>query len=78
MYVIVKINQVPEQIFLVKIEENKVKKQVIRLTNKRKFATAMTKALSHGKFIQEIKNSQLPFIKADMILSEKNANFDLT
>ncbi len=78
MRVIVRTHRSPEKIFLVVLPEKKLADRVVGLINKGKRSDAIDAALSRGKVLRHIaKESDLVRLKADLILTEENARYDL-
>ena len=77
MKVLVVIKKSPAQRFLVELHTDKLVKEVATLVGKRRNSQAIVTALSKGKFEQEVSEGELPKIKADLILSEESAHWDL-
>jgi len=77
MRVLVVIQRSPAQRFLVELHTNTLVKEVARLMAKRKNSQAIATALSKGRFNQEVMEGELPKVKADLILTEKSASWDI-
>jgi len=77
MKVLVVIKRSPSKRFLVELHTNKLVKEVARLVGKRKNSQAIMTALSKGRFEREVTDTDLPKVKADIILTEENACWDL-
>jgi len=78
MHVLVVIRKSPVRRFLVELHTNRLVREVARLAGKRKNSQAIVTALTKGKFEREVGESDLPGVKADLILTEENARWDLT
>jgi len=77
MKVICVIRRSPAQRFLVELHTNKLVKEVSTLVAKRRNSQAIATALAKGRFEKEIIEKDLPNVKADLILTEENACWDL-
>lgn len=77
MKVICVIRRSPAQRFLVELHTDKLVKEVSMLVAKRRNSQAIATALAKGRFEKEIIEGDLPKIKADLILTEENACWDL-
>lgn len=78
MKVLIKIRNSPEQLFLVNLKEKSLIDEVKKLINKNKHSKAIVTALSKGRFEKELRHEELPDTSAELILTEKNASWDLT
>lgn len=78
MKVLVVIRRSPAQRFLVELHTDKLIKEVTALIARRRHSKAIVTALSRGKFERQVADNELPNIKADIILTEHNVNWDLT
>lgn len=78
MKVLIIIERSPKRRFLVNLHGKSLIKEIKNLINKRKHSQAIVTALAMGKFKNEIKERELPTLRADLILSETNANWDIT
>jgi hypothetical protein len=78
MKVLVVIRRSPPQRFLVELHTDKLVKKVATLVGKRRNSQAIVTALSKGKFQQDVSESEVKNVKADLILTEENVCWDLT
>jgi hypothetical protein len=78
MKVLVVIRRSPPQRFLVELHTDKLVKEVATLVGKRRNSQAIVTALSKGKFQQDVSESEVKNVKADLILTEENVCWDLT
>jgi len=78
MKVLIKIRNSPEQLFLVSLMDKSLIDEVKKLINKNKHSKAIVTVLSKGKFERELRHDELPTESAELILTEKNASWDLT
>lgn len=78
MKVLIEIHGSAKKRFLVRLPDQKVIDEIRNLINKEKHTEAIMKALSRGIFIKDITERDMPYINADIILSEDHAYFDLT
>jgi hypothetical protein len=72
------IKRSPEQRFLVNLHTNKLVKEVASLLARRKNSQAVAAALAKGRFDREIPEGEAKKVKADIILTEESAHWDLT
>ena len=77
MDVLIVISKEPAQKFLVNLHTEKLKKEVKCLVNDRKHTQAIVTALTKGRFEREVDNKDLQNLRADLILSEYSASWDL-
>ncbi|MFC1480042.1 hypothetical protein ACFL5Y_01185 [Candidatus Omnitrophota bacterium] len=77
MKILIRIHNSPEQRFLVSLTSQNLIDEVSKLVNKGKYSKAVVTTLSKGKFIKELAENELPRIDSDLILTEKNAHWDL-
>jgi hypothetical protein len=77
MKIIVSTKKSPENHFLVSIDEKGAVKEVKDLLGKGKYKKASTFVLNEGKVEREVLFDDLSGVKADLILTEKNARWDL-
>lgn len=77
MKILVILERSPKYRFLVKLKDEKLARDIKRLVDRKKYSTAMVKAVYFGSFEKEILAEELPFTGADLILSEKSAHWDL-
>ena len=78
MKVLIVIKRSSPRRFLVELHTNELMKEVSTLIGRRKNSQAIMTALSRGRFKKEISERELPGIKADFILTEENACWDMT
>jgi len=78
MKILLEVRNSPVQRFLIDLTGQNLINEVKRLIGKGKYSKAMTKVFSKGKFLKEVEESELPWLDADLILTEKSAHYDLT
>ena len=78
MKVLVVIKSSPSQRFLLELHTKQLVEEVARLLSRRKHSLAIATALSKGRFEKEISERELSDTKADLIITEQNASWDLT
>ena len=78
MKVLVVIKRSPAQRFLVELPSNRLVKEVSSLIAKRKHSKAIVAALTKGRFEREVLENEARMVKADIILTEESAHWDLT
>ena len=78
MWVLVVIRRSPDRRFLVELHTDKLVKEVARLAGRGKNSQAIATALAKGRFEREVSVLDLPNVKADLILTEENASWDLS
>ncbi len=78
MKVLLEVRNSPVQRFLIDLAEQNFINEVKRLIGKGKYSRAMTTVFSKGKFLREVEEAELPWLDADLILTEKSAHYDLT
>jgi hypothetical protein len=78
MKVLIVIERSPKQRFLIELHTKALAKEVRDLVNNRKHTKSITTAFSKGRFQKEVEHHELPGLKADLILSENSARWDLT
>ena len=77
MLILIKIQNNPEQRFLVKLHKPELVDEVQDLIRVNKYSKAVVTALSKGKFLREVALDEVAFVEANMILTEKNVHKDL-
>jgi len=77
MKVLVVIKKSPAQRFLVELHTNDLTKEISNLVARRRNSQAIATALAKGRFEGEIPENEAQKIKADMILTEESAHWDL-
>jgi hypothetical protein len=77
MKVLVVIRRSPAKRFLVELHTNKLVKEVSMLLAKRRNSQAIAATLAKGRFYREIHENEANTVKADMILTEEGAHWDL-
>ncbi|NQT23449.1 MAG: hypothetical protein HQ579_08465 [Candidatus Omnitrophica bacterium] len=77
MKILIKIHNSPEQRFLVSVPKDEYDKEITRLLNKGRYSKAIVVVISRGVLLKEISEDELPFVDADLMLSEHNAYFSL-
>jgi len=78
MKVLVVIKRSPTQRFLVELHTNKLVKEIAALLARRRNYQAIATTLARGRFDREISKNEACQIKADIILTEEGAHWDLT
>ena len=77
MKVLVVIKRSPAQRFLVELHTNKLVKEVSALLAKKRNSQAMATTLAKGRFDREVYENEAQKVKADIILTEESAHWDL-
>ena len=77
MKVLVVIRSSPAQMFLLELHTERLVEEVARLLGRRKHSLAIATALAKGRFEKEVAECELPVTKADLIITEQNASWDL-
>ena len=77
MKVLIVINRNPTQRFLVELHTDKLVKEVSTLLARRKNSQAIATALARGRFDREVYENEAHLVKADIILTEESAHWDL-
>ena len=77
MLILIKIQNSPEQRFLVKLHEPELVDEIQGLIRGNKYSKAVVTALSKGKFLREVSQDEVHGVEANMILTEKNVQHDL-
>ena len=77
MKVLIVIRRSPAQRFLVELHTNKLVKEVSALLAKRKNSQAIATTLAKGRFDREVYENEANTVKADIILTEESAHWDL-
>lgn len=77
MRVLVTIKRSPAQRYLVHLFTQELIHEVRSLINKRKHSQAIVTILSKGILERKVSNEDLPIVKADLVLTEHNAHWDL-
>ena len=77
MDVLIVISKGLSQKLLVNLHTEKLKKEVSDLVNDRKHTQAIVTALTKGRFEREVACEDLKDLRADLILSEYSASWDL-
>jgi len=78
MKILVVIRRSPAQRFLVELHTNKLVKEVSTLLAKRKNSHAIVTALAKGRFDREVFEGESGQVKADVIITEESAHWDLS
>ena len=78
MKILIVVEHSPKQRFLVNLHTKELAKEVKRLIDRKRHSQAVVTALSKGRFERKVEYRELPAIKADLILSENNVNWDIT
>ncbi len=77
MNVLIVIQKGLSQKFLVNLHTEKLKEEVRGLIGDRKHTQAIVAALTKGRFEREVAHEDLKDLRADLILSEYSASWDL-
>ena len=77
MKILIVIAKDPHYSFLVTLHTEKLKDEVKNLIAQRKNSAAMATVLLKGRFERQVDRHEVPDVKADMLLSENNVNWDL-
>lgn len=77
MRVLVTIKRSPAQRYLVHLITQELIHEVKSLINNKRHSQAIVTILSKGILERKVSNEELPIIKADLVLSERNAHWDL-
>jgi len=64
--------------YLVHLFTKDLIKEVSELINRRRHADAMRLTISQGVFVRHVHRDEVSDVKADLMLSEDNARWDLT
>jgi len=78
MKVLIVIRRSPAQRFLMELHTSELIKEVSSLLAKRRNSQAMATTLAKGRFDREVHESEAQKVKADIILTEESAHWDLT
>ena len=71
------IRRSPAQRFLVELHTNKLVREVSALVAKHRNSQAIVTALAKGRFDREVYENEAHEVKADVILTEESAHWDL-
>lgn len=77
MRVLVTIKKSPAQRYLVNLITQELIHEVRNLINNKKHSQAIVTILSKGVLERKVSNGEVPVIKADLVLTEHNAHWDL-
>lgn len=77
MLILIKTQKAPEQRFLVNLQEPWLVDEVRSLIDESKHSKAVRAVLSKGKFIREVSEEDIHLIDVNIILTEKNAHYNL-
>ena len=77
MKVLIVIKRSPVHRFLIELHTNKLVQEVATLIGRRQNSQAIATALAKGRFERELSERDLQSVKADLILTEQNASWDL-
>jgi|GEM_PF-1325377 len=77
MKAIIKVHRSPTQVFLVDLRNKKLLKEIRDYLEKGKRSQAIANALSKGKFLGEVQESDIPRVNADMILTEEGTHYSI-
>lgn len=78
MRVLVIIERSPVQRFLVLLHTKKLVNEVKKLIGRRRHSQAIATALAKGRFEGVVADSGVPWVNAELILTEESAHWDLT
>lgn len=78
MKVLVTIRNSPRQMYLVKLFTQGLIEEIRKLITERKHSQAVVTVLTKGSFEREIHDREAQSVKADLILSNTSAMWDLT
>ena len=78
MKVLITIKRSPAQRYLVNLLTSALVDEVRELIRNQKHSEAMIAAFTKGSFERSISDAELSSVKADLIISEHNARWDLT
>lgn len=78
MRVLILLSNNPGEGFLVKLQTQKLIKELKSLLNKRKKGQAMKAALTKGKIEKQVVDCDIPTVDADLILTKDATRWDLT
>ena len=76
--VLITVRRSPAQKYLVNLYTKALIREVRDLINQRKHSQAITTIFAKGIFERKVREEELRTIKADLMLSETTANWDLT
>lgn len=77
MRILIKVRRSPEKIYLVSLLNKKLIDDVHKLIYKGKHRKAIDEALSKGNLIKEVDEQEAMYANVSLILTEKNAHYDL-
>lgn len=77
MNILIIVPRGPCQRLLVRLQTEELKKEVRCLINARKHTQAMVTALTQGRLEKEVSHEEVKSVRADLILSEYSASWDL-
>ena len=77
MRVLVTIKRSPAQRYLVHLITQKLIHEVRSLINNKKHSQAIVTIMSKGVLERKISIGEVPIVKADLVLTEHNAHWDL-
>jgi len=78
MKVLIVVRRSPPQRYLVHLHTEKIRSEVRDLINAKRHSEAVTAAFTKGIFERLVRDDEVHLLEADLILSESNANWDLT
>ena len=78
MRVLITLQQSPPHTYLAHLLTKELIKEVRKLLTDKKHSKAIAAIIAKGRFEREISERDLLDVEADLILSEKNARWDLT
>lgn len=78
MKVLIVISRSPTQRYLVELHTTRLVREVARLMGQRKNSEAIVTTLAKGRFEREVADCEVSNVRADLILTEENARWDLT
>lgn len=77
MKILLKVQKSPAQFFLVGLSNKKMIARIKGLVKQGKYSKAMLTVLAEGDSFQKITEQNIPQIHADIILTNKNAHWNL-
>ncbi len=78
MKVLVTIRNSPPRMYLVKCFTEGLIEEIRNLVSRRQHSKAVVTVLTKGSFEREVQDREVAAVKADLILSQNNAMWDLT
>jgi len=75
MRLLIEASKNPRYVFLVTLEDKKLRTEVADLLAKRKNSEAMAMAISRGKFGGQVDDLEVPGLSVDLIISEDRVSW---